>query len=197
MRPLAMRRLAMQRALPGVALLTVSPVAAAVAAEGGMPQLDASTFAPQLIWLAITFVVLYVVMAKVALPRVGAVLEARADHVNDDLRRAEEARREAETVLAAYEKALAEARAKASAETKAVLDAVAAESQARQDEAARALAAEADAAEARIAAAKTAALGELNRVAGEVAAAVTERLIGAPVAPEAASRAVARAMERR
>jgi len=68
-----------------------------------MPQLDVSTFAPQLVWLAITFVVLYLLMAKLGLPRVSAILDARRKRQDDDLARAAEMKAEAEAALAAYQ----------------------------------------------------------------------------------------------
>lgn len=166
------------------ALIAVLLPVAAFAAEGGkagMPQLDATKFAPQLIWLAITFVVLYVLMAKVALPRVSEVLEARADHINDDLRRAEQAREEAESVMQAYERALADARAKAQAEAKTATDAVQAMAHQRSTEAGAALAAETAAAERQIAEARTAALANVGQIAADVAGEAVQRVAGIQV----------------
>jgi F-type H+-transporting ATPase subunit b len=167
---------------------------AAVAAEGhssgGMPQLDATKFAPQIIWLAITFAVLYVLMAKVALPRVAEVLETRADHVNDDLRRAEEARAESEAVMQAYERALADARGKAQAEARAATGAVQAVAEQRERDAAAVLQREATEADARIAEAKLAAMGNVRSVATEVAVAATRRIGGFDVDPARAAAAV-------
>ncbi len=75
-----------------------------------MPQLDLATFPPQLIWLAITFVALYLVMAYAGLPRLGGIIERRRARIEGDLDKAQRMKAEAEAVIAAYEKALAEAR---------------------------------------------------------------------------------------
>ena len=76
-----------------------------------MPQLDISTFPPQLFWLAVTFIVLYLLMSRLGLPRVTAIIEARRKRLDDDLSRAAEVRAEAEATVAAYQRTLAEARA--------------------------------------------------------------------------------------
>jgi F-type H+-transporting ATPase subunit b len=144
-----------------------------------MPQLDTTTFLPQLFWLVVSFAVLYLVMARVALPRVAAVLEQRQTRISSDLDRAAAAKEEAEAVMAAYEKALAEARAKAQAETKATADRLAAEAAARTEALAAELAVRVRTAEARIAEARRAALAEVETVAAEVAGSATERLSGA------------------
>ena len=78
-----------------------------------MPQLDPSTFGTQLFWLGICFVALYGVMALIVLPRISSTLQARAAQLDDDLAEAEALREKAETALAAYEEALAEARSRA------------------------------------------------------------------------------------
>jgi F-type H+-transporting ATPase subunit b len=78
-----------------------------------MPQLDPSTFGTQLFWLGICFVALYGMMALIVLPRISSTLQARASQLDDDLAEAEALREKAETALAAYEEALAEARSRA------------------------------------------------------------------------------------
>jgi F-type H+-transporting ATPase subunit b len=143
-----------------------------------MPQLDFSTYVPQLFWLAITFFILFLLMKAVAMPRVAAVLDARRNRLDQDLARAAELKSQADAVVATYQKALADARAEAQAtirETTERLDAAAAE---RQRELAQALAERISAAEREIAAAKGRALAEISGVAAEVASSVTTRLTG-------------------
>ena len=79
----------------------------------GLPQLDTATFANQIFWLIVTMLVLYWVVAKVALPRIGAVLSDRQGAITGDLMAAEEFKLKAKEAEAAYDKALADARAEA------------------------------------------------------------------------------------
>ena len=92
-----------------------------------MPQLDISTFTPQLVWLAVWFVVLYLLMAKLGLPRIAAVVEARRRRREDDLARAAQMKSEADAANAAYQKTLSEARAQAQATIKETADRLAGE----------------------------------------------------------------------
>lgn len=81
----------------------------------GLPQLMTETWGSQIPWLIITLVVLFTILNKVALPRIGGVIEERHDAIEDDLDRAAEFKRQAQEAEANYEKALAEARAEAQA----------------------------------------------------------------------------------
>lgn len=88
----------------------------------GMPQLDFATFPNQIFWLVVTLVVIYLIMSRLALPRIAGVLANRHDTIQRDLEKAEELKQKAVEAEAAYDKALADARAEASkiiAETKA------------------------------------------------------------------------------
>jgi len=152
-----------------------------------MPQLDVSTFAPQLVWLAITFVVLYLLMAKLGLPRVSAILDARRKRQDDDLARASELKAEAEAALAAYQKTIADARAEAQATIRAE----------QQRQLAQALGEQTKAAEREIAAAKERAFAEIRNVAIDVARSVTEKLTGSAAEESKLIPAVDRAMAER
>lgn len=143
-----------------------------------MPQLNFADYEPQLVWLAITFVLLYVMMRRWALPKVARVLEERERRIKSDLERAERLKAEADEALAAYRKTLADARAKAQAELRAAAAAAAAEASKREAAFAASMAERSRAAEQRIAEAKRAALADMRTVAAEVAAAMTVKLAG-------------------
>jgi len=154
-----------------------------------MPQLDISTFTPQLVWLAIWFVVLYLLMAKLALPRIARAMEARRRRREDDLARAAQLKAEADEASAAYQKTLAEARAQAQSMIKEMSDRLAADAVARQRALAATLAEQIEAAERRIAATKEQALAEVRGIAVDVGRSIVEKLTGA--VPDAAKMAAA------
>ncbi|MDK3020260.1 F0F1 ATP synthase subunit B' [Pseudodonghicola flavimaris] len=85
------------------------------AAQGGvgMPQLDFSTFPNQVFWLAVTLVVIYLVLSRVALPRIGGILAERTGTITNDLAAAEDLKAKAVEAEEAYNQALADARSEA------------------------------------------------------------------------------------
>lgn len=91
-----------------------SQSAGAAASNAGMPQLDFSTWGNQIFWLLITLVVIYLVLSRVALPRIAAVLAERQGTITKDIAAAEELKAKAAAAEAAYNQALADARAEAS-----------------------------------------------------------------------------------
>jgi F-type H+-transporting ATPase subunit b len=162
-----------------------------------MPQLDLATFPPQLIWLAITFMALYLVMRAVGLPRVGDVIAARRARIEGDLEKAGQLKNETEAVIAAYEKALAEARAQAQItlrETTEQLNALSAE---RQRKVIEELTKETTAAERRINDAKQQALGSLRDIAIEATRDAAQKLTGVAIDAGRAGTAVDGAIRER
>lgn len=155
-----------------------------------MPQLDVATFAPQLIWLAITFILLYLLMAKVALPRVADVLQERSTRIQDNLDKAQSLKQEAETARAAYEKAVAESRAKAGTVTSQAAERAAKESAERQQALASRLAEQGRETEERIAAARGKAMESIHGVAADVAREAVRKLLGRDVDAGTADAAV-------
>jgi F-type H+-transporting ATPase subunit b len=162
-----------------------------------MPQLDYHTFVPQLVWLAITFVVLYILMSRIGLPKVRGAIEGRRQRVDGDLAQAAALRREAEAALAAYQKTLADARATAQETLRRTGEQLAAEAAERQRQLAATLSEQVAAAEQRIAAGKDAALGELRGIAADVGGAVVEKLTGTAPDPAAMTSAVGRVLNGR
>ncbi len=159
-----------------------------------MPQFDPTTFASQLFWLLVTFGLLFVILSRVLLPRIAGLLEARQEKIDDDLNRAATVKGEAETALAAYEKTMADGKAEAQGRLRQATEEMAAQGAKRHEELAAKLAGEVAEAETRIHEAKTAAVDNIGQVAGEVAQAAIQRLIGVEVDQAAAGKAVKAAM---
>lgn len=162
-----------------------------------MPQLEFADFAPQIVWLAITFVVLYLILARGALPRIASVLDERERKVQGDVERAEKMKAEAEDALAAYERTMAEARAAAQSEMRKAAQAVAAEAAAQERTLGAKLAEQSAAAERSIAAAKQAAVADLQKMAGEIAGAMAGKLAGVQVGGAELQAAVTEAVKGR
>lgn len=142
-----------------------------------MPQFDPAVWTPQLVWLTIIFIMLYLLMARVALPRVSEMLEEREVRINESLRKAERLRDSAEDAIAAYEKTIADVRANAAAEVRTAREQAAAESAKRNAELGERLAEAVSAAEERIHQARAAAIAGLRDLAVGVAGAAVERLV--------------------
>ena len=160
-----------------------------------MPQFDPAVWPTQLFWLAVSFVVLYLLMARVALPRISTILEEREFRINDSLRRAESLKQDAEAAVAAYEKLMADARAKAQDQVHSVRERAARDAAERHAELNDRLSAEVAAAETRIAGARDQAIGELRGLAVDVAGAAVERLVGEKLDAATVGRAVDGSMQ--
>lgn len=160
------------------------------------PPFQKEYFASQLFWLALAFVLLYALMAKVALPRVASILQARRDTIEANLAEAQRHREQSEAALATYEKSLADARARAQAIANETREKFHAEAEANRKGLEAKLNEQLAGAERTIAATKIAAMANVRDIAVEGASAIVERLIGAAPAPAATAQAVDRVLKR-
>ena len=163
----------------GFLAFTLLGAAQPMAAEGKskLPQFDPTTFEPQLIWLFITFLALYLVMSRSALPKIGSILEERANRKADDLDEADRARKESEGLEATYQEILAEARAGATKILREARQGLNANLEARKAEMAAKLARRLDMAEATIMTAKEKAMKDLEEIATVTCQAIVEKLL--------------------
>jgi F-type H+-transporting ATPase subunit b len=158
--------------------------------SGGFPPFDTTTYPSQLFWLAVTFAFLFVMMWKVAGPRISGVIGSRRSAIHADIEAAQKARGDAEAAAAAYEAALSAARKRAHAladETRQALNAEIASAKTKADEAAASAMAKAN---DRIAAMQAEARGAVAKAAEEAAIAIVARLTGESVSPADAAQAV-------
>ena len=160
------------------------------------PPFQGETFASQLVWLVIAFVVLYAIVAKVALPRVGGIFAARRERVDSDVGEARRLREEADASLAAYEKALADAHSRGQSIASETHTRLTAEGEARRKSLEAELNAKLAEAEKAIAATKQAAMAHVRTIAADAAAAIVERLIGTTPPERAVAAAVDDALKR-
>lgn len=160
-----------------------------------MPQLDTATWLPQLFWLAITFCALYFVVSRVAIPRTGGVIEKRKATIEGDLAAAQKLKGETDAAIAAYEAALASARAKAQGIVTENRNKLNAEIDAERHKLDAALGAKTAEAEKQINAAKSKALTEVRAVASEIAGNIVHTLTGTDANKADIDAAIAKATE--
>jgi F-type H+-transporting ATPase subunit b len=147
--------------------------------SGGLPQFDVKMWPGQMVWVLLIFAVLYVLFARVFVPRVAGAIDAREDKISGDIgeaRRLRDAARE-EQATAAGE--LAKARARALALASEAQSGAKARAAARQAEEEAKHAETLAAAEARIAQARGAAMAHVGAIAKDAAEAIVTRLTGA------------------
>jgi F-type H+-transporting ATPase subunit b len=163
---------------------------------GKFPPFDSSTYASQFVWLALAFVLLYVLMSRLALPRIAAIFDARQAKIAADLAEASRLKAQADAAGEAYEKALAEARGRAQAmasEARERLVGEADRSRRVLEDRLSSRLAEADKA---IGATKAAAMGNVRGIAVDAAAAIVQRLTGLSVPAPAVAKAVDDVLQR-
>ena len=190
-----------------LALVLLGHGAAVASSSSGpkLPQLDLATYSSQVFWLIISFVVLYFLVAKLAMPRIAEVLEERQERIEDDLDKAETLKKEAYQVRIEYEKALSAAREKAQEATRHAQEEIAKRSAEAESAAQVKVTVMLEEAEKRIAASKTGAEGKpgdpissLERsVAQEVVANAVQKLIGVDVTAADIDAAIAATLEER
>jgi len=185
------------RALPAIGGLGLMTGLARPAAAAGLPQLDVATFPPQLIWLAISFAVLYLMMSKVALPRISQVLEERQHRIEDNMKKAAALQGEAEAAAQAYEKAMETARNEAHGVMLRANEQIAQETAKRLEELSARLDGETRAAEQEIAKAKENAMIDLGRMSGEIVILAADKLAGETLDEKEVAAAVGAVMEGR
>jgi F-type H+-transporting ATPase subunit b len=160
------------------------------------PPFQSETFASQLFWLVITFAALYLLASRVLLPRVGGIIDARANKIEGDLSEAQRFKGEADAANAAYEKALADARSRAQALANATREKQAAEAEHKRKALERQLDAKLAEAEKTIAGTKAAAMGNVRSIATDAAAAIVQRLTGTEPSGEVLTAALNDALKR-
>jgi F-type H+-transporting ATPase subunit b len=162
--------------------------------KGTFPPFAGEHFPAQILWLAIAFALLYLLLARVVLPRVGAIFAARRERIASDLDQAGKLKNQSEAAIAAYEKSLADARARAQATVAEHQQKLAADNEARRKQLEAGLAEKLAEAERRIEDTRAAAMREVRGIAVDAAGAIVERLIGAAPPKPAVERAVEAAL---
>jgi F-type H+-transporting ATPase subunit b len=166
-----------------LAWLTVALAAVpeTVEKKSGLPQLNPHDMMPQIIWLALVFGVLYLVLSRLTLPRIESVIEERQNRIQRDLDEAERLKGDTEKAIAAYEQSLAEARGNANALARETRDKLATEVDQERAKVEADLAAKQAEAEARIDTMKNEAMSNVDAIASETAGEVVKKLIGVDV----------------
>lgn len=156
---------------------TEVPADAYGAGGGAFPPFDFTSFPGQLLWLAITFGLLYVMLSKVILPRMKAIFDERESVINRDIQQAQEARTKAQEAGQAYEKALADTKHSAQTLTQTAQAKLAAETEAKRKALEEDLMARMNEANATIAKTKTKAMKNVRAIAAETTSALVERIL--------------------
>ncbi|MBV8840509.1 MAG: F0F1 ATP synthase subunit B [Alphaproteobacteria bacterium] len=164
--------------------------------SGGFPPFQKDTFASQLFWLAITFVALYLVISRVAVPRIGGIIEAREKRIAGDIADAQRLKVDSEAALGAYEKSLADARNRAQTMGNEIRDRLHAEAEGNRKALEAKLNTQLADSEKQIAATKSSAMANVRGIAVDAAAAIVERLTGAAPPASAVQAAVDGALKR-
>jgi F-type H+-transporting ATPase subunit b len=159
--------------------------------EHAFPPFQAQHFPSQLFWLALTFILLYALMSRIALPRVASIFAARSKLISDDLASAQRFKEQSETADATYQKSLADARARAQTIASETRQKHAAEAEALNKRLEAQLHEKLAAAEQSIATTRASAMANVGAIAADTAGAIVQRLIGTAPAQGDVAAAVA------
>ena len=160
------------------------------------PPFDTQQFPSQLFWLSVTFILLYVVMAKVALPRIGSIFKERNKLISDDLAEAERFKQKSDAANAAYQQSLDDARAHAQSIVDTLRKQQAAAAEKSNKELEEQLRVRLAAAETTIAKTRQEAMSHTTEIAAEVTEGIVKRLIGIAPNAEEIARALREARKR-
>ncbi|MBX9847506.1 MAG: F0F1 ATP synthase subunit B' [Xanthobacteraceae bacterium] len=160
------------------------------------PPFNKETFASQFVWLVVFFVALYFIIKRLAIPQIGGIIEARSQKIDGDLADAKRLKDQSDAAIAAYEKSLADARARAQTLAGETRDKLAAEAEDARKKLEAELNVRLAKAEQTIAATKTSAMANVQGIATDTASAIVERLTGAAPSGAAVQAAVAEALKR-
>ncbi len=159
--------------------------------ETPFPPFDAINFTPMLIWLSLSFGLFYLLMTKIALPRVENILQTRAHKITKDISEANALRRRSEEAAAAHDKTIAGAKAEALAIAQETHATLAAEAEANRLALEAELDAKLAASETQILEMKARAMSNVAAIASDAAAAIVQHITGKPADPMAIARAIA------
>ncbi|MFO1171064.1 MAG: F0F1 ATP synthase subunit B [Hyphomicrobiaceae bacterium] len=145
------------------------------------PPFDPTTFSSQLIWFAIAFGALYLIMSRIALPRIGSVIEERKSRIRRDLDEAERLKGETERALRAYEQAVGDARGNATKIAQETRDKLKSEVDAERQRLDKEIGERLAKAEAQIKSATATAMGRVSEIATDTAETIVGELVGLKV----------------
>ncbi|AQS42056.1 MAG: ATP synthase subunit B' [Candidatus Tokpelaia hoelldobleri] len=151
---------------------------AAPAAARVFPPFDTSYFSSHLFWLAVSFGLFYLFMARVVLPRIGGVIELRRDRIASDLDQAARMKEEADAAVAIYEKVLADARLRAASIARTATEEARMKTEAEHRDVEAGLEKKLAESEKRIAEIRDKALQDVGAIAEDTAAELVEKLVG-------------------
>ncbi|MBC8130827.1 MAG: F0F1 ATP synthase subunit B [Rhizobiaceae bacterium] len=159
-------------------------------ATGVFPPMDTNYFPSQLLWLAISFGVFYIVLQRIILPRIGAIIENRRDKIALDLNAAEKMKTDADAALASYEQELASARDRSNKIALSARDSAKADADAERAKVEASLDEKLESAQARIAEIKTKALADVGVIAEDATETILKAVAGLDVSRDDVAGAV-------